>query len=113
MIYKLFAVTMVAVCLTFSGCGTTSGNPPTKEAIVYFTLKDTWTAARTAYRGFKEQQVLGRVKPKDAADIDKAWNEFRNGLRVAVNAAQGNYNVPTPENVAKLKQHLLELILAL
>lgn len=111
---NLFAVSLIAVAIIFTpSCSVLQPEPPTKEAVIYFSLKDTWSATHAAYRGFKEQQAQGKVSTQDAADVDKAWNQFRDAMKLAVKASRDGFDAPTPESITKLKNNLIELILAL
>jgi hypothetical protein len=94
------------------GCKTTDA-PPTAQAIAFKSLETTWVAAHVAYQGFCEQVVQGKVSPGDEADIDKAWNQFRQGFRFALIAAQNDWTKATPDSLAKLKDDLTTLILSL
>ena len=95
------------------GCSTTDTAPPSAQTIAFNSLQTTWIAGHSAYQGFCEEVVRGKVSPGDEADIDKAWNQFRQGFRFAVVAAQNDWTKATPESLAKLKEDLITLILSL
>jgi len=109
----LFASALIAIALLFApGCSTT-GTPPTREAVVFYSFRDTWSAAHAAYQGYCELAVQGKVSQRDQQDIDRAWNNFRAGFKIALLAAQNNWAATTPEGVALLKEDIITLIRSL
>lgn len=109
----LFASIAIAFSLLlFSGCATTT-TPATKEAVAYTSLATTWKVAKAVYQEYADLVAKGEVKPNDQRDIDKAWNDFRTGMRIAVIAARGGMQSPTPDNVESLKNDLITLIKSL
>lgn len=107
---------LLALCLALAaftpGCVTT-GAPPTKEAVVFYTFRDTWSATKAAYEGYCELAVQGLVSQADQADIDAAWNQFRVGFKLALLASQRDWSATTPDSVVALKNDLITLIRSL
>ena len=96
----------------FTGCQTTQ-TEQTQEARIYYTFRDTWTVAHTAYKGYCELAVQGKVSAGDQADIDAAWNQFRVAFKFALLTAQKDWQATTPESVIALRENLITLIRSL
>jgi len=95
-----------------TGCQTAT-TPTTQEARIFYSFRDTWNVARSAYQGYCELAVQGKVTQRDQQDIDRAWNQFRIGFKLALLAAQKDWNATTPDGVAALKTDLITLIRSL
>ena len=96
----------------FSGCATLPQRPP--QTVAIDSLKTTYSVAREAYRGVVTLYVQGKVKDADMKDIDKAWNDFRAGMTLAVRAASQDWTTaPSTDSVLKLKDDLFTLIRSL
>lgn len=108
----LLSVFVAASLLSFSGCVTTDANRPA-AAVAYTSLETTWRAALAIYREYADLAARGLVKPEDQRDIDKAWNNFRDALRVAVVASSRGFSAATPSDVEILKNDLVVLIKSL
>lgn len=110
-------LTLLLLCglLSFGvvGCASLQSTPPTREAVVYYAFRDTWSGAHEAYKGFCELVVLGKVSKADEADVDKAWNRFRVGFKAALLAANNDWSAVTPASVIAQKDDLITLIRAL
>lgn len=106
------AIANLLLCLTLLfSCGCITTKPPvTPEASRYNSFRNTWAATLAVYDYSKDLQVAGEITAKDAADIDRAWNAFRSGFRIALANAGGDDLVTTPESVHKLAEDLKILI---
>ena len=85
----------------------------TWEASRFLSFQDVYTVTRTAYAAHLDRVAAGKVKIEDQKDIDKAWNTFRTAYLLALDSAEGNTEVFTPDNVKKLADDLLILIASL
>lgn len=106
----LLAFALICGFAVFTGCQTTQ---PTVEAVKYNSLRATWTVALSTHDVYSEMVVLGKVKPADQADIDRAWDDFRAAFKVAVILAEQDLTSATPANVERLKDDLITLIRSL
>lgn len=91
-----------------SGCS--SNDKPTAEAVVYQTLKDTWTIVDHAMQGYGIQVRAGKVSEATQAKIDAAHEKFRLSFLGAVKLAKHNWLEATPQSVSVLAAELLALI---
>jgi len=113
---NLFQIALLAVALlvtpaVITGCQTTTTT--TAEAAKYYTLRDTWNTSLAIYRSYAELAVQGKVSLRDQQDIDRAWNAFRVGIKLALSAAQNDWSAVTPEGVDALRNNLIILIRSL
>lgn len=106
----LLAFALICGFSVFTGCQTTQ---PTAEAVKYNTLRATWTVALSAHDVYSEMVVLGKVKPADQADVNRAWDDFRAAFKVAALLAERDLSSATPDNVERLKDDLIILIRSL
>jgi len=107
----LLAFALICGFAVFTGCQ--MATEQTQEARIYYTFRDTWNVAHSAYQGYCELAVQGKVAQRDQQDIDRAWNQFRVGFKLALLAAQKDWNAATPDGVAALKNDLITLIRSL
>lgn len=107
-----FAVILAISVFTPSCTTTQNGSAPTVEAIKFYSFADTWAIAHAAYQGYAEQVVLGKVKPEDEREIDKAWNAFRVSFKLAFVGASKDWSAATPDDIVKLKDDLITIIRA-
>lgn len=84
--------------------------PRTPEAVVFDSFKTTYNAAYTAYTGWLELVVKGKVSKADEARVDTAWNDFRTGFSAAFQAASQDWNAASPERVQAMADILIKLI---
>ena len=103
-----FLVGMVSMLLcspvAFVSCSTTTS---TKEAVVFRTLKDTWTLTFNAYGAFCERIVQGKVSATDEVAADRAWNRFRATFKAALLIAKDNMSAPAPVDVQTTSGQLI------
>lgn len=107
----LLCVSVLLAPVVFTiGCQTSA--PPTKEAITFYSFKDTWTAAHTAYQGYQERVVMGQVDKASAAEIDKQWNTFRALFKISLQSYKGDLSAPPPDSLLQAKDTLIIFIRA-
>lgn len=105
-IFSLALITVpVSLPLVVTGCKNT-----TKEAKVYYTLKDTWIVASTAYREYAARAVSGKISAEKQAQVDQMWNQFRKDYRAALIASKTKGDAIAPESLTVLKNQLLNLL---
>jgi outer membrane biogenesis lipoprotein LolB len=109
----LLGVLCASALFLLPGCATTGSAPATTEAKVYYSFADTWAVAKTAYAGYCELAVQGKVSVPDQADVDAAWDKFRGAFKLAFTAASRDWNTATPADVQQLSDDLLILIRSL
>ena len=101
---------LMLAAFTFTGCSTTGTTAATHEAIVYYSFADTWTVTKSAYAGYCELAVQGKVSQGDQTDIDAAWEKYRAAFKLSLSTASRDWSAVTPTDVLKLKDDLLTLI---
>lgn len=106
----IFAASLICAPLTITGCSSTNGTPPTREAIVYFTFKDIQTVAHQAYGVFADRVVLGKVSNAEKSQVEDAYRNYQDAFRVAFLAASQDWSKPIPAQVKALADELTKLI---
>lgn len=104
----LLAITIAIPVCHLTGCGSLPDRPP--QTVALDSLKATYTAGRDAYKGAVRLWVAGKITDAKKAEADRAWNDFRAGVSLAVEAAGTNWEAPTTADVLTLKNNLLTLI---
>lgn len=102
----LLILALALAPLSFTGCVT----PRTTEAVVFDSFRTTYNAAYSAYTGYLELVVAGKVSKIQEEKVDNAWNNFRAGFSIALQAASNDWNTASPEQVRLLANRLLQLI---
>lgn len=100
---------LVAAECTFTGCKNTT----TKQATVFNTFKTSWTVSKTAYDGWCERVVLGKVTAEKEAQVDAVWNKYRAAFKFAFNTAMSDWSAVTPVQLTQLQIDLTTLIVTL
>lgn len=106
----IFAASLICASLTITGCSSTNGTPPTREAIVYFTFKDIQTVAHSAMGVFADRVVLGKVSNAEKSQVEAAYRKYQDAFRVAFLAATQDWSKPIPDQVKTLLDELTKLI---
>ena len=112
---KTYILTLLAVlclCLAPACVSTNNGTSSniTMEGRVYLSFENVWTVTHQAYMIYCDRVALGKIGNGDQADIDKAWNAFRETFKIALKAAQMDKTQFTPDNVRVLSNDVLILI---
>lgn len=102
----LVAILAISAPVSFTGCA----SPATREAVVYYSFKDTQTAVHRAYDGFAELVVLKKVNPVQRQKVETAYKAFQSTFRVSFKAASYNWDSPAPATLRKLADDLLAVI---
>lgn len=98
---------LLVVTPTFTGCSTTGA---TREAIIYYTFKDTQTVVHRAYDVFAERVVLGKVSASKQKDVEDAYVKYQDLFRTAFAASQLDLSKPAPDALRKLADEVVKLI---
>ena len=91
---------------TFTGCQ----SPPTTEAVIFYSFKDSWTLTKKAYDSWNERVVQGLVKPEAEAKVDAAWNKYRAAFKVSLAVVRGSQTASIPASLLANQQEILNLI---
>lgn len=95
---QILALSLALFTWAFVPACVTNGGPPTREAIIFTSFKDTYAVARTAYLVYCEQVVSGKVAVNKERQADLMWNQFRKAFSVSFRAATTDWNaIATPE----------------
>jgi len=97
------AVLPVAV----TGCKTTSA-----QTTAYKTLSSIGTAVNSAYAGFLDQAVAGKVSGDKVKAISIEYQVFQTAFSAAVSLAQGNVNATASQSVLDAGANVLREIAA-
>lgn len=109
----LFASALIAFALLFApGCSTT-GTPPTAEAVKFNSLQATWKTTLEVHNVYCKLAVQGKISDKDQAEVNKAWDTFRKSFEFALMMAKNDWNKPTPLDVESAKDTLITFIQSL
>jgi len=103
----LLALALLSVPIGFTGCSTTN---TTREAIIYYTFKDTQTIVHRAYDVFAERVVLGKVSASNQKDVEDAYVKYQDLFRTEFVAAQLDLSKPAPDELRKLADEVVKLI---
>ncbi len=109
----LVGILSFALFNTAATCPNRNGAKPTPQAVRFVTLQDTYDASLVLYDQYCERVVTGKVSKGDEADVDAAWNAYREAMKLAVAAASGNWTAPTPEALRKTAEDVATLIRSL
>ena len=94
----------VSLPLVVTGCKNT-----TKEAVVYYTIKDSYTLTHEAYKSWNELVVQKKVSKQAEAEVDAAWNNYRGAYAIAVLAARTSTS-PAGTNLVTIQTETISLI---
>ena len=95
----------VAPVALLSGCATTKA-----EAVVYFTIKDSWILTKSAYTQWSERVVLGKVSQEKSDRIDADWNHYRMVMQSAITLSRKDWSAPASDNLIVVQNELIKLI---
>lgn len=110
LVIALLAI-LPAMVLTESGCAYFKSQ--TTQAKVFYTFKDSWALAHTAYQGWSERVVLGKVTQEKSDKVDAAWNKYRAAFKTSFALATSNWSAITPASLAAAQAELISLITTL
>lgn len=99
------------ISLGVTGCAMFQNKPA--ETIVFNTFKDSWDLSKTAYDGWSERVVLGKVSQESSDKVDVVWNKYRAAFRSAIALARNDWSAATPESLRTIQFELLKLITTL
>ena len=90
---------LAAICL-LNGCATTGP----------YRLKQTRNDISFAMNRYQNAVSFGRIAPAFQPSVNSAYQAYKTAFDAAVQAANSNYDAPTPDNVTQLADQLLSLI---
>lgn len=90
-----------------TGCKTTD---TTREARIYYSFRDTWIIGHTAYGAWCERIVDGKISKADERKVDKAWDDFRDAFKLALQLSNHQWGEASPDKVDRLRDDLINLI---
>jgi hypothetical protein len=109
---RLFFCASLVLALSASmlvgGCASTGS---TKGA--YPTLKQTQINVDWPMTRYRNAVSAGAVTPAMQQQVNEAYNNYQTAFAAAVKAANGNYEVTTPDNVKALANQVLQAIAAI
>jgi hypothetical protein len=91
-----------------TGCNT--AQPVPRQAVVFYTFKDSWSLAHVAYQQWSERVVLRKVTQEQSDRVDKAWNKYRLAFKVWFNLAVTDWSQPAPGQLVDAQLELTNLI---
>jgi hypothetical protein len=110
--HKFTIILALCALLAFApGCSILAPQPGISyEASVYRSFEDVWTVTKQAYTLHLDRVAAGKVTPADAADVARAWENFRSAYLIALDAARMDQTAFTPARVRNLADDVLTLI---
>lgn len=111
LVFLMAALPAATITVGVSGCAYFRNTPT--EAVVFHTFKDSWDLSKTAYDGWSERVVMGKISKENSDEVDKVWNNYRAAFRSALLVARQDWNAVTPDNLRALQNQLLSLIATL
>ena len=101
-------VLAISASMLVGGCASTGS---TKGA--YPTLKQTQINVDWPMTRYRNAVAAGAVTLGERQQVDEAYKNYQTAFAAAVKAANGNYEVTTPDNVKALANQLLQAIAAI
>jgi hypothetical protein len=96
LIFSLFTALMV--------CGCASGGP---RKGAYPTLKDTQRNVDWPMTAYRNAVAMGRITQGEQEQINSLFSQYQTAFQAAVQAANSNCEVTTPDNVKALANQLI------
>jgi hypothetical protein len=103
--FWVFSMLLFSASMLVGGC-TSSGS--TKGA--YPTLKQTRMNVDWPMTRYRNAVSAGAVTPEMQQQVNTAYQNYQQAFDAAVKAANGNYDVTTPDNVKALANQLLQTL---
>ncbi len=103
---RLCAVLALSTVLVLSGCASIWSEP-------YPKLKDTKVHVSWPMTQYRNMVVAGRVTLGEREQVNAAYAEYKAAFDEALQAAHGNYDAPTPENVKVLANEIIRILSSL
>jgi hypothetical protein len=94
-----FLLALAALCI-ISGCATTKD----------YSLKQTRNDIDFAMTRFHNEVSFGNIAPSFQPEVNNAYQAYKTAFDAAVQQGNSNYDMPTPDNVKQLADHLLSII---
>jgi hypothetical protein len=101
-------VLAISASMLVGGCASTGS---TKGA--YPTLKQTQINVDWPMTRYRNAVSAGAVTLGERQQVDEAYKNYQTAFAAAVKAANGNYEVTTPDNVKALANQVLQAIAAI
>lgn len=92
-----------AVLISTSGC-------QSQQRIVFNTLYTIGHSVDSAYKGFNDAIIAGKVSASDMVKVAKLYTKYQTEFNLAVDAAQGNLNILAPTAVTQAASDLTTAI---
>jgi hypothetical protein len=94
-----------ALVVPTTGCKTTTG-----KTVVYNSLYTVEKVTTAAYDAYSTGVIKGTWPITGVAKVSAAYNQFQNGVQVALQAAQFNWQAPAPVDLTNLSNGVLAAI---
>ena len=92
--------------LLMSGCASAGSRP-------YPTLKDTDVHVSWPMTQYRNEVAAGRVTLGEREQVNAAYAKYKAAFDEALQAAHGNHDVATPENVKALANEIIRVLSSL
>lgn len=105
----LFAAALIVPVapLALTGCKTS------QQRLTYNTLASVGMTVNSAYSGYLDGVVQGKVPTNDVPKVSLLYNQFQGAYSVAISAAQFNPTNIAPQNVVDLATQIVNFIATL
>jgi len=100
----LWIMPSLCLALAFNGCATRAGTYPT--------LKQTEINVHWPMVSYQNAAAAGRLTLAEKERINQAYAAYKTAFDQALQAAGGNHNAPTPDNVKALANEVIRTISA-
>ena len=100
------AILLLILALLLSGCASIWSQP-------YPKLKDTDVHVSWLMTQYRNAVYSGRVTLGEREQVNAAYTEYKAAFDEAFQAAQNNYDAPTPENVKALANEVIRVLSSL